>query len=130
MRAYDGLDELWRMVKRSAFTQLNHSYPMVLVTVASMSLLYVVPPVATVVGAVRRDPLLFASGALGWLLMTYAYLPTVRAYRLPAASALALPLAAALYTVMTVDSALAHARKRGGKWKGRTYGFGTAAAEA
>jgi hypothetical protein len=59
--------------------------------------------------------------------MTIAYLPTVRAYRLPAAAALTLPLAAALYTTMTVDSAIAHARKRGGTWKNRSYAFGAPA---
>jgi hopene-associated glycosyltransferase HpnB len=123
-RAYDGLPELWRMVKRSAFTQLNRSYAMVAVTVASMSLLYVVPPVATVAGLARRDGILALSGASAWLLMTAAYLPTVRAYRLPPAAALTLPLAAVLYTVMTVDSAVAHARKRGGSWKNRSYAFG------
>jgi hopene-associated glycosyltransferase HpnB len=126
-RAYDGLPELWRMVKRSAFTQLNRSYPMVAVTVASMTLLYIVPPAATVAGLVRRDARLTVSGTLGWLLMTIAYLPTVRAYRLPAAAALTLPLAAALYTTMTVDSAIAHARKRGGTWKNRSYAFGAPA---
>jgi hopene-associated glycosyltransferase HpnB len=124
-RAYDGLPELWHMVKRSAFTQLNRSYAMVGLTVASMAFLYVVPPAATVAGVVRRDGALAASGALGWVLMTIAYLPTVRAYRLPPLAALTLPLAAVLYTTMTVDSAIAHARKRGGTWKNRSYAFGT-----
>ena len=123
-RAYDGLPELWRMVKRSAFTQLNRSYAMLAVTVAGMTFLYVVPPAATLAGLARRDGVLAGAGAIGWLLMTVAYLPTVRAYRLPPAAALTLPLAAVLYTVMTVDSAVAHARKRGGAWKNRSYAFG------
>ena len=130
IRAYDGLDELWRMVKRSAFTQLDHSYPMVALTVAGMTFLYVVPPLATLAGIVRREPATTAAGALAWLLMTVAYLPTVRAYRLPSASALTLPAAALLYTVMTIDSALAYARKRGGSWKGRTYGVGSTPSKA
>ncbi len=130
IRAYENLDELWRMVKRSAFPQLNHSYPMVALTVAGMTFLYALPPLATLAGVVRRDPLLAASGALGWLLMSVAYLPTVRAYRLPSTDVLTLPLAAMLYTAMTVDSALAYARKRGSSWKGRTYGPGTPAFEA
>lgn len=130
LRAYESLSELWRMVKRSAFTQLEHSYAMVGVTVAVMTLLYLVPPLATLAGLLRRDPLLALSGIAGWTLMTAAYLPTVRAYRLPFRCVLTLPAAAALYTVMTVDSALAHARKRGGSWKGRTYGFAGSPADA
>lgn len=50
-----------------------------------------------------------------------AYLPTVRLYRRAGWQALGLPLAALLYGAMTVHSALAHRRGRGGAWKGRTY---------
>jgi hopene-associated glycosyltransferase HpnB len=121
IRPYEGIGELWGMVKRSAFTQLGHSYPMLALTIAGMLFLYVVPPLATVAGIVRRDRLTALSGAGAWLLMSLAYLPTLRAYRRPPASAATLPLAAVLYTAMTVDSALAHLRKRGGRWKGRTY---------
>ncbi|HMD02027.1 MAG TPA: glycosyltransferase [Candidatus Baltobacteraceae bacterium] len=130
IRTYAGLGELWAMVKRSAFTQLDRSYLNVLWTVLGMTLLYLVPPLATLAGIVLRDPLLAASGALCWLAMAALYLPTVRAYGQPAGVALALPLAAALYTLMTVDSALAHARKRGGGWKGRVYGAVGSASEA
>ena len=130
IRPYEGIGELWGMVKRSAFTQLDHSYPMLALTIAGMLFLYVVPPLATITGVLRRDRVLAASGAGAWLLMGLAYLPTLRAYRRPVASAAALPLAAALYTAMTVDSALAHLRKRGGRWKGRTYESASPAAGA
>jgi hypothetical protein len=51
--------------------------------------------------------------------MTVTYWPTVRLYRLHAYWALTLPLAAALYTAMIVDSAWQHRRGNGGRWKGR-----------
>jgi len=124
VRAYDGLEGLWTMVKRTAFTQLGRSYAMLPVTAAGMALLYLVPPAATVGGLARGRRALALSGALAWCAMGIAYRPTTRAYRRPAWSVLTLPFAAALYTVMTFDSALAHARKRGGAWKGRVYDLG------
>ncbi len=45
----------------------------------------------------------------------------IRLYRLAPWRALGLPLAALLYGAMTVSSAVAHWRGRGGAWKGRTY---------
>jgi hypothetical protein len=53
--------------------------------------------------------------------MAYTYWPTLRLYgRAPWEAAL-LPAAAALYTAMTISSALRHWRGEGGRWKGRTY---------
>jgi hypothetical protein len=53
--------------------------------------------------------------------MGSAYWPTLSLYRQPLWKIVTLPLAALLYTAMTVDSALRHWRGRGGQWKGRTY---------
>jgi len=119
IRRYAALGELWAMVKRSAFTQLDHSYSLLALTVAGMALLYIVPPLLTVDGLLANDPKLEIVASLAWLLSALLYLPTLRVYGRPATAAFALPLAAVLYTVMTVDSALAYARGRGGVWKGR-----------
>ncbi len=55
------------------------------------------------------------------MLAGLAYLPTLRLYGLPPWQALCVPLAAMVYGVMTIGSAVAHWRGRGGAWKGRTY---------
>lgn len=121
VRPYDDLSPLWAMVRRTAFTQLGRSYPAVGGAVVGMTFLYLVPPLGTLLGLVRRERALTIAGAMAWLLMALAYTPTVRLYRRSPVAALGLPLAAVLYTAMTVDSAIAHARRRGGAWKGRTY---------
>jgi hypothetical protein len=54
-------------------------------------------------------------------LMTLAYLPTIRLYRLAPLWAVCLPAIALLYNLMTLDSALRHWRGQGGAWKGRVY---------
>ncbi|GAC1523944.1 MAG: glycosyltransferase [Vulcanimicrobiaceae bacterium] len=122
IRPYASLETLWRMVKRTAFTQLGYSYPLVALSVGGLTMLYLVPPVATALGVARGDDRLTFAGALAWGAMAFAYAPTMRLYRRPPHEALRLPAAAALYMAMTVDSAVAHARGRGGAWKGRFAG--------
>jgi hypothetical protein len=53
--------------------------------------------------------------------MALSAVPTLRLYRQPAWLAALLPLAAAFYCVMTVDSARRHWRGRGGAWKDRVH---------
>jgi hopene-associated glycosyltransferase HpnB len=119
VRAYDSLDVIWQMIARSAYTQLRFSPLLLAGTVAGMIVLYALPPLTALAGALRRDKLLGLSGALAWTIMSALYLPVLRRYRQPAAAALLLPLAAMVYSIITVDSARRHAAGRGGAWKGR-----------
>ncbi len=119
IREYGTLDSFWQMVKRSAFTQLDRSYFATLGATFGMALLYLAPPALTVVGIARRDTTLALVAGSAWLVLSALYRPTLRAYARPSAEALALPVAASLYMSMTIDSAIAHARGRGGVWKGR-----------
>jgi hypothetical protein len=121
VRPYTSLDEIWSMVARSAYTQLRYSAPLLAGTVAGMLLLYVVPPLASVAGTATRRWDIAAGGLLGWAVMAATYAPTLRLYGQPLRAAAALPFAALLYTAMTVDSALRHARGHGGTWKGRDF---------
>jgi hypothetical protein len=110
------------MVARTAYTQLDHSLVNLLTTVLGMAVLYLVPPIALVWGAVAENVPLLAAGAAGFALMLIAYRPTWSLYaRRLGPAFFALPLAALLYTLSTVASALRHWRGRGGAWKGRTY---------
>ena len=118
-RPYAGLGDIWAMVTRSAYTQLNHSPWLLAGTVAGMIVIYLAPVVAVVWGAVAGQgaPVMLGGGA--WLLMAAAYGPTLRFYGRPRTAALLLPVAALLYTLMTMDSAARFWRGRGGEWKGR-----------
>jgi hopene-associated glycosyltransferase HpnB len=121
VRPYDSLESIWQMVARSAYTQLKESPALLAGTVAGLTFLYVLPPVATVVGAVRRERALTAGGAIAWAIMSAMYLPVLRRYGQPAFAAPLLPLAATFYTLMTIDSARQHWQGRGGAWKGRVH---------
>ena len=82
-----------------------------------MGLLYVAPLVAMILGVARKRPALALPGLIAYGVMSAAYAPTVRLYRLPLWRALTLPLAGLFYTAMTADSGLRHARGSGGTWK-------------
>ncbi len=127
IRPYGGLSGVWRLVARTAFTQLGYSPWLLLGTVLGMLLAYCAPPAAAAGGlaALAAGPSwsgawLAGTGLAGWMLMSGSYLPMVRWHGAGAAWALMLPVTAALYTLMTVDSALRWRRGAGGGWKGRT----------
>lgn len=121
VRPYPRLDDLWRMVSRSAYAQLRHSPVLLAGTVAGLALVYLVPPVAVVAGLAAGSAPAVAAGAAAWLVMTGTYLPMLRHYQQPPWLAPLLPFTAFLYLLMTVDSAVQHYRGRGAAWKGRTY---------
>ncbi|GHG78410.1 glycosyl transferase family 2 [Streptomyces griseocarneus] len=121
VRPYPGLRPLWRMVSRSAYAQLLHSPLLLAGTVAGLTVVYLVPPLAVAAGAAGGAVVPLALGAAAWAVMAGTYLPMLRYYRQPPWLAPLLPFTALLYLLMTVDSAVQHYRGRGAAWKGRTY---------
>ncbi len=115
LRPYPRIADIRQMVARSAYDQLNYSPLLLAGTVIAMTIAYILPPALGLGGAGYAQ----AMGWVGSLLMTVAYLPMVRFYRLSPLWALALPVSSGLYMLFTLDSALQHWRGRGGLWKGR-----------
>jgi hopene-associated glycosyltransferase HpnB len=126
VRPYPGLPSLWQMVARSAYTQLRHSPLLLAGTVVGLAWLYLLPPAAGLAGLAAlaagggtAAATCAAAGLAGWALMAVSFAPVLRLYRLSPLRAPTLPLIAALYAAMTVDSARRHRAGRGGEWKGR-----------
>ncbi|MBV9686160.1 MAG: glycosyltransferase, partial [Alphaproteobacteria bacterium] len=115
IREYRAVRPIWDMVARSAFAQLDYSPVMLVLTVAMLVLTYLAPPLLLL----SAQPAAVLCGAIAWLGMTVAFLPTLRAYKAPRAIAPLLPLIALFYVAATVGSALLFWRGRGGYWKGR-----------
>jgi hopene-associated glycosyltransferase HpnB len=121
IRPYPDVDEIRRMVARSAYAQLHYSPVLLGGTVVGMALTYLAPPLLA----------LFASGtaqifgAVAWVLMALAFQPTLRLYRLSPLWGLALPAIALCYMLFTFDSALQFTRGKGGQWKGRIQATGS-----
>lgn len=121
LRPYPGLASLWNMVTRSAYTQLNYSPWLLVGTIFGMVLVYLVPPIGFLAGLLLGNFAVAIAGLTGWLLMAYAYWPTLKLYKGSPIAALALPVIALMYSLMTIDSARLHWVGKGGAWKGRVY---------
>jgi hopene-associated glycosyltransferase HpnB len=115
LRGYPRWADVWMLIARSAFTQLGFSAAMLLLATVMMLATYVLPPALTLFA---EGPA-WVLGAVAFVMMAIAYLPTLRYHRLSALWVLALPLVASFYTAATIDSALRYWSGRGGQWKGR-----------
>lgn len=115
------LHTIWKMVTRTAFTQLKFSSVLVIGAVIGMALTYLMAPIAVLTFPLHGSTMVLALGALAYFGMLLAYIPTLRRYKKSPLWACLLPFSALVYTMMTISSALNHWRGRGGAWKGRTY---------
>jgi hopene-associated glycosyltransferase HpnB len=117
LRSNESFGDIRRMVARSAYAQLRYSPLLLAATVAAMLLVYVAPPLLTL----GLPDLVGWLGLFAWLMMAFAFAPTLNFYGLSRAWAPAMPAIALAYLAFTLDSALQHWRGRGGYWKGRVY---------
>jgi hopene-associated glycosyltransferase HpnB len=114
-RPYPDVEDIRRMVSRSAYAQLRYSPLLLAGTVVGMALTYLAPPLLTVFGSGPARWL----ALLAWGLMALSFVPTLRLYRRSLLWGPALPAIALCYMLFTLDSALQFARGKGGLWKGR-----------
>ena len=119
LRPYDGLGGVWRMVARSAYTQLDHSALALVGTVLAMALTYLAAPVTVLAWPWHGEAMAGLAGLAAWILSATAFRPMLSFYGAGAVLAPLLPLAGVVYTAMTVDSARRHWQGRGAAWKGR-----------
>jgi hopene-associated glycosyltransferase HpnB len=117
-RPYPSLGCFWNMVARTAFTQLQYSVPLLLLTTLLMVLVFWYP----ILGLAHRSMLVRTASWLGLVSMWAAYLPVVRFYRQGPFLVITLPFVALLYLSMTWSSAVRYWRGQRSQWKGRSYG--------
>ena len=105
LRTYDSYGAVREMVVRSAFEQLGRHYLLVPVAWLGLAALYMAPPLLTLHGAVRLDPIIGIGGGIAWLLGTAHYLPAVQYLGGPSGLAFTLPVAALFHAFMITASA-------------------------
>ena len=115
VRAYPAVEDIRKMVSRTAYAQLQYSPLILLATVLGLAVTYLFPVLLTVFASGLAQIL----GLTAWLLMALAFQPILGFYRVSPLWGVALPAIAATYMAFTLDSAYQHARGRGGMWKGR-----------
>ncbi len=118
VRPYPHFRDIWRMISRTAFTQLRRSALLLAATLAAMALVWLVPVAVALWGHGWRAGV----GLTAYAIAALSYLPTLGRYHRSRLAALALPLIAAFYMAATVDSALDDWFGRGVRWKSRDYG--------
>jgi hopene-associated glycosyltransferase HpnB len=117
VRPYPHFGDIWRMIARTAFTQLRHSAALLLLAVCGLTLVWLVPPLALLL----CHGWLKVCGAAACLLAAGSYLPTLRSFGRSAVWVLALPVIALFYMAATVGSAVDYWRGAGARWKDRAY---------
>jgi hopene-associated glycosyltransferase HpnB len=115
VRAYPAVEDIRKMVSRTAYAQLRYSPLLLMGTVLGLAVTYLAPVLLAVFAGGWARIL----GIAAWLAMALAFQPILRFYRVSPLWGPALPAIAATYMAFTVDSAYQHARGRGGMWKGR-----------
>ena len=120
VRRYGSVAAVWRMVRRTAFDELRHSWALLAATLAALALLFLLPP-AAVAGAALAAGLGASTawctgvGLLGlavWAAATAAFSRTGSYFGLRRWWSLTLPLAGLLFGGMTLDSAVRGRRHR------------------
>lgn len=115
LRSYPLVEDIRHMVARSAYAQLQYSPWLLIGTVIGMGVLYVAPPIISLLAGYPA----WIFSAAAYLLMAMSFQPTLRFYHRSPLWGLVLPLIAAVYLAFTLDSAYQHSAGRGGLWKGR-----------
>jgi hopene-associated glycosyltransferase HpnB len=116
-RRYDGLEKIWEMVARTAYTQLRYSPLLLAGCVAALSWAFWLP----VLGLMAGTPAAQIASLTALAAMIATYLPTLRFYRLSALWSILLPFTGTLYLAMTVNSAWRCYRGVRSAWRGRVY---------
>ncbi|HEY2779529.1 MAG TPA: glycosyltransferase [Steroidobacteraceae bacterium] len=116
-RPYPKFADIWRMISRTAFTQLRYSSALLVLTIAGLTIVWLVPPWEAIFGNGWR----FGCGLASCMLAAFSYMPTLIRYRCNKLAALALPLIAMFYMAATAGSAVNYWRGKGASWKNRAY---------
>jgi len=117
IRRYPHFVDIWDMIARTAFTQLNYSAALLALTLIGLALVWWVPVGEALFGSGWQR----LCGLAAFVLGAASYLPTLARYRRRALWSLALPLIALFYMAATLWSALTYWRGIGARWKNRTY---------
>lgn len=86
-----------------------------------MFLIYILPVLCFLYGALAHKWLLMGLAGFSWVLMTFTYWPTIKAYKRRTLESTFMPFTASLFMGMTLYSAWMHYRGTHSGWHNRTY---------
>lgn len=115
LRKYSNLNDIRKMVSRTAFDQLNNSYFQLFGTVCGLGVLFLSPLCLSVFAMYPKNLM----ALIVWCGMTMSFIPTLRYYKKSALWSLFFPVIVLCYLLFTLDSAFQNFQGKGGLWKGR-----------
>ena len=119
-RCYTNLSDIWRMISRTAYEQLNFSPLYLCFSIFGMCIVYLYP-ILVIFFFEKEQSILFLFNSLTILFLIISFRPTVRFYNLSIFYCLSLPLSSLIYIMMTITSAFNFHFRKGNIWKGRKY---------
>jgi hopene-associated glycosyltransferase HpnB len=127
-RMYEGFADLWEGLSKNAYAGSEYQPIKFWLGLIAATILIVLPPVyfiASLIALARHpSPLMLAIAALSTIIFFSQIVVqrrSVRYLRLPRWQYLIMPLSAALYGVIAINSAWEHHFRGGNLWKGRRY---------
>tara|TARA_B100001250_G_C19742528_1_gene763716 strand:+ start:243 stop:1361 length:1119 start_codon:yes stop_codon:yes gene_type:complete len=117
IRRYDRLSLVWKMISRTAYTQLNYSILLLFLCTIIMILAFVTPYIAIL----QMEPTTIGIGILTLCIQAICYFPILRYYSINPIYVLSLPLVAMFYLLFTLSSAYSYYFSKGPTWKERYY---------
>jgi len=125
-RQYNNLKEIWKMVSRTAFEQLNHSVLQLTLSLFGLFLVYVLPYLGLIYSLqiFETNELsihLFTINIFSVAMMVFTFSPTVKFYKIEKVFTFTLPFSAIIYGCITLSSAINYFFFKGNNWKGRKY---------
>ena len=121
IRIYESLQQIWLMVSRTAYEQLNCSLKNLFISILGMIFLYQLAPFYIFSNQLIFNQQLNLTLYLIYLLPTIIFLPTIKFYNLSFIYVFLLPISSFLYILMTMNSAYNFYFKKGNVWKNRKY---------
>jgi len=125
-RQYNSLKEIWKMVSRTAFEQLNYSILQLLLSLFGLFVIYIHPYLGLIYSLQNLEndylfPLLLLVNILSISFMILTFSPTIKFYKIGKFFTFTLPLSAIIYGCITLSSAINYFFFAGNNWKGRKY---------
>ena len=103
-RSYQTLSEIWKMVSRTAYEQLNNSILNLILSIFGLFMLYIFP-LMSLIFFLNHEISIVYMNLVSLLLMTATFIPTINFYKISPAYYISLPFSGLLYTMMTISSA-------------------------
>ena len=120
-RTYFKLSEIWKMVSRTAFEQLDHSILNLCFSILGMFIIYLFPLSSIIICLIDNFSFFIFLNFLTLILIISSYIPTVIFYKINFIYFFSLPLSSIFYMMMTINSAFNYYLRKGNIWKGRKY---------